>query len=86
VIVAPGGYAHSMSSTGKFWGTLSIWKVLLVFLIANLVLQLIGVALREGLGIGLVTPTGAAGAGGIVSVLIVSAMANKQRSSGASSS
>lgn len=68
-----------VSSRATFWGTLSIWKVLLVFLICNVVMQLIGVALREGLGIGWITPTGAAGGGSFAAVLIVGALANKQR-------
>jgi hypothetical protein len=68
----------------KFWEPLSIWKVLLVFLLANVVMQLIGVLLREGLGIGFVTPPGAAAGGSVAAVLIVSAIANKQRSSASS--
>jgi hypothetical protein len=76
-----------MSGSAKFWDKLSIWKVLLVFLLANVGMQLIGVTLREGLGIGLVTPVGAAGAAGLLSVIIVSALARKnQQSSGAASS
>jgi len=66
-----------MSGAERFWGQMSGWKVLLVFLIANVVMQLIGVALREGLGIGFITPAGAAGGGSFAAVLIVSAMARK---------
>jgi hypothetical protein len=66
-------------SPARFWGKLSMWKVLLVFLIANVVMQLIGVALREGLGFSLVTPAGAAAGGSVAAVLIVSALAAKQR-------
>jgi len=74
-----------MSDSPKFWGTMSIWKVVLVFAICNVVMQLIGVTLREGLGIGLVTPAGAAAGGSVAAVLIVTALANRQRSSSAGS-
>jgi hypothetical protein len=70
-------------SPAKFWGKLSISKVLLVFLICNVVMQLIGVALREGLGLGFVTGPGAAAGGGFVAVLIVGALAAKQRETSA---
>jgi membrane associated rhomboid family serine protease len=68
-------------SPARFWGKLSLWKVLLVFLIANVVMQLIGVALREGLGISWVTAPGAAAGGSFAAVLIVSALGAKQRES-----
>jgi membrane associated rhomboid family serine protease len=68
-------------SPARFWGKLSLWKVLLVFLITNVVMQLIGVALREGLGIGWVTAPGAAAGAGVVAVMIVSALGTKQRES-----
>lgn len=70
-------------SPAKFWGKLSLWKVLLVFLICNVVMQLIGVGLREGLGLGLVTPSGAAAGGSVAAVLFVSALAAKQRETSA---
>jgi hypothetical protein len=73
-----------MASAAKFWGTLSIWKVLLVFLIANVVMQLIGVLLREGLGLGFVTPAGAAGGGSFAAVLIVAALGRKQQGTASS--
>jgi hypothetical protein len=63
-----------MSGSAKFWGTLSIWKVLLIFLITNVVMALIAVTLREGLGIDLVGPGAGAAASGFVSVLIVSGL------------
>jgi hypothetical protein len=70
----------SMSdSPAKFWGKLSFWRVLGVFLIANVVMQLIGVALREGLGLEFVTAPGAAAGGGFAAVLIVGALARKQQ-------
>lgn len=68
-----------MASAAKFWGTLSIWKVLLVFLIANVVMQLIGVLLREGLGLGFITPAGAGAGGSVAAVLIVAALGRKQQ-------
>jgi hypothetical protein len=71
-----------MASAAKFWGPLSIWKVLLVFLIANVVMQLIGVLLREGLGLGFITPAGAAGGGSFAAVLIVAALSRKQQGTG----
>lgn len=67
----------------RFWGQLSFWKVLLVFLICNVVMQLIGVALREGLGLAWVTGPGAAAGGSVAAVLIVSALATKQRETSA---
>jgi membrane associated rhomboid family serine protease len=70
-------------SPARFWGQLSIWKVLLVFLIANLVMQLIGVALREGLGLAWVTAPGAAAGGSFIAVAIVSALARKQKETSA---
>ena len=54
-----------------------------VFLICNVVMQLIGVALREGLGLAFVTPSGAAAGGSVAAVLIVSAIANKKRETSA---
>lgn len=66
---------------GKFWGSLSFWKVLLIFLITNVVMQLIAVLLREGLGIAWATSIGAGAGGGAAAVVIVNALANKQRSS-----
>lgn len=72
-------------SRARFWAKLSIWKVLLVFLIVNVVMQLIGVALREGLGLAWVTAPGAAAGAGFLGVAIVSALATKQRSASAPS-
>jgi membrane associated rhomboid family serine protease len=66
-------------SPAKFWGQLSIGKVLLVFLICNVVMQLIGVALREGLGLAWVTAPGAAAGGSFAAVVFVSALARKQQ-------
>lgn len=70
-------------SPWRFWGQLSLWKVLLVFLICNVVMQLIGAALREGLGLAFVTGSGAAAGGSFAAVLIVTAMAKKQRETSA---
>jgi hypothetical protein len=70
-------------SPARFWGKLSIWKVLLVFLITNVVMQLIGVALREGLGLAFITPSGAAAGAGFLGVMIVGLLANKQRNASA---
>jgi hypothetical protein len=62
-----------------FWAPLSFWKVLLVFLITNLGAQIICVGLREGLGLALFTGPAAAAGGSVAGVLIVGAMAAKQR-------
>lgn len=71
--------------TWRFWSPLSIWKVLLVFFLANLAATVIVVALREGLGIPI--PIAAAGGGGsVAAVLLVSAMVKKQQQAPESSS
>jgi hypothetical protein len=67
------------NSPAKFWAPMSLWKVLLVFLITNVVMLLIGVALREGLGFAFMTPAGAAAGGGAGAVLIVGALATKHK-------
>lgn len=50
-----------------------------MFLLANVIVQLLGVAVREGLGWKWVTPGGSAAGASVAAVLIVTALANKQR-------
>lgn len=73
-----------MASAARFWGRLSIGKVLLVFLIANVVTQLIGVLLREGLGLSFITPPGAAAGGSVAAVLIVVTLGRRQQDTASS--
>lgn len=54
----------------RFWGSLPIWKVLLVFLVCNLTVTLIFVGLREGLGMN-VPQWLAGGIGGGLSILVI---------------
>ena len=62
----------------KFWHPVSIWMVLLIFFLCNIVCTIIVVALREGLGIPV--PMASAGAaGGVTGVLITMNLANKRR-------
>lgn len=63
------------------WRPLSIWTVVLVFFIANIVCIVIVVALREGLGLGI--PIAAAGgAGAVAALLILGNMVRKRRQAG----
>jgi hypothetical protein len=63
----------------KFWAPLTFWKVLLVFTVANVTAQIVCAVLREGLGLALFTGPAAAAGGSVAAVLIVSAIAAKQR-------
>ncbi len=62
-----------------FWAPLSLPKVLVILTVVMVALQLVGVALREKLGLP-IPPSAVAGAAGFTGVLIVSALARKQRS------
>ena len=62
----------------KFWHPLPFWRVLLIFAGAQILVALVFVLLREGLGLAI--PYGAGGAaGGILGVLTVSSQASKLR-------
>jgi len=65
--------------TWKFWYPLSFWKVVLVFLLMNVALQVICAILREALGLRFLSPAAAGGGAGVASVLIVSNLARKQQ-------
>jgi hypothetical protein len=62
----------------KFWHPLSLWGVLLIFLAAQLFAIAVVVALREGLGLP-VPQWVAGGAGGLLGVLGVQALARRRR-------
>jgi hypothetical protein len=75
------GSTGNMSKNRKSawpWYPLSIWTVLLVFFITNILCMVIVVALREGLGLGI--PLAAAGGGGAVAaLLIIGGMVRKRK-------
>lgn len=65
-----------------FWWPLAFWKVALVFLVSNVAMQLVCVGLREGLGLAFATTGGAAAGAGVLGVVIVVGLANRQRDAG----
>jgi len=61
------------------WQPLPWWKIVLVFGLTNVAMQLVGVALREGLGLGFVTPAGGAAGGALLGLFGVQALARRSR-------
>jgi hypothetical protein len=65
-----------------FWWPLAFWKVVVVFLVTNLVLQFVCAGFREELGLTFMTPGLAAGGAGALGVVIVVRLAARQRDAG----
>ena len=63
----------------KYWWPLSIWKVVAIFFVTNLVMQLAAAALREGLGLTWMAPNGVAAGAGVVGFFIIWKLAQKAR-------
>lgn len=55
----------------KFWHPLPFWKVLVVFLLANLVVTFVWVLLRHGLGVTFLPEWTIGGIGGVLGVAVV---------------
>ena len=75
--------ADQPTPTWKFWHPLAFWQVILLLLVFNVGFQLIGVGLREGLGIGFFSGPLASGLTGGLSVaasmLVMKKVAKKRR-------
>jgi hypothetical protein len=67
----------------KFWHPLPFWHVIVVLLVLNVGLQLLGVGLREGLGVTFFSGPLASGLAGGLGVWIILLLAEKRRASGA---
>ncbi len=64
----------------KFWHPLPFWQMIVFLLVLNVLFQLLGVALREHLGLFFYTGGVAAGLAGGLGVGIVMYLARKRRS------
>jgi len=64
----------------KFWQPFPFWQMIVILLVLNVVFQLLGVALREHLGLFFFTVGVAAGLAGGLGIGIVMFLAQKRRS------
>lgn len=63
----------------KYWWPLSLWKVLAIFFLVNLMMQVVAAGLREGLGLTWISGNAAAASAAVVGFLVIWRLSQKAR-------